>query len=83
MFSSLLRQFILILNCVDCRSRGCIGRTFAMLEIKAVLATLLRQFVFAPAEGQEIEPLLSFVVRPKVKGEHKSSLPLKVSKVAF
>ncbi|KAF8588823.1 cytochrome P450 [Ramaria rubella] len=64
-------------------SRGCIGRTFAMLEIKAVLATLLRQFVFAPAEGQEIEPLLSFVVRPKVKGEHKSSLPLKVSKVVF
>ncbi|KAF8515319.1 cytochrome P450 [Hysterangium stoloniferum] len=64
-------------------SRGCIGRTFAMLEIKAVLAILLRQFVFAPADDKEIEPLLSFVVRPKVKGEHKSSLPLKVSRVIY
>lgn len=52
-----------------------------MVEMKAILATLIRQFVFSPAE--EIEPLLSFVVRPRVKGEHKSSLPLKVSKVVF
>jgi hypothetical protein len=52
-----------------------------MLEIKAVLATLVRQFVFAPAG--EIEPLLSFVVRPRVKGAHKSSLPLTVRKVVL
>lgn len=54
-----------------------------MMEIKVVLATLVRQFVFAPADGKEIEPLLSFVVRPRVKGAHKSSLPLKVTKVVF
>ena len=53
------------------------------MEIKAILATLVRQFVFAPAEGKEIKPLLSFVVRPRVKDAHHSSLPLKVSKVVF
>ncbi|KAF8499344.1 cytochrome P450 [Gautieria morchelliformis] len=62
-------------------ARGCIGRRFSVLEMKAVLATLVRQFVFSPAE--EIEPLLSFVVRPRVKGAHKSSLPLTVRKVVL
>ncbi|KIJ51269.1 hypothetical protein M422DRAFT_158615 [Sphaerobolus stellatus SS14] len=64
-------------------ARGCIGRQFATMEIKIVLATLVKQFIFSPAEGKEIEPLLSFVVRPKVKGEHKSSLPLRVTRVTY
>ncbi|GJJ08503.1 hypothetical protein Clacol_002721 [Clathrus columnatus] len=64
-------------------ARGCIGHNFAKLEIKTVLATLLRNFAFAPADNNEIEPLLSFVVRPKVKGEHRSSLPLKITRLNY
>jgi len=53
----------------------------AVLEIKAALARLVRQFAFAPVPGLEIEAFVSFVVRPRVQGEAKSTLPLLVSKV--
>lgn len=55
----------------------------AILEIKAVLATLIRQFVFETCPGKEIEPFVSFVVRPRVRTELKSTLPLIVKKVQY
>ncbi|KAH7099905.1 cytochrome P450 [Auriculariales sp. MPI-PUGE-AT-0066] len=61
--------------------RMCIGKHFAMLEIKAAVSTLIRQFVLAPAPGMPIEEFVSFVVRPRVRNDSKSTLPLLVSKV--
>ncbi|KAF8912957.1 cytochrome P450 [Gymnopilus junonius] len=58
--------------------RSCIGKTFAMIEIKSVMITLLRRFSFRCPK--EIEPFQSFVIRPRVAGEIASSLPLLVSK---
>ncbi|KZV79535.1 cytochrome P450 [Exidia glandulosa HHB12029] len=63
--------------------RMCIGRHFAILEVKATLATFLRQFAFAPAPSKEIEPFVSFVVRPRVRGDSKSTLPLLVTKITY
>lgn len=59
--------------------RMCLGRVFADVEIKALLVTLVRQFEFAPL--REIEAFQSFVIRPRVKGELESTLPLRVSLV--
>jgi len=59
--------------------RVCMGKTFASAEIKALVITLVRQFIFSCRH--EIEPFQSFVVRPRVKGQGSSSLPLLVRKV--
>lgn len=56
--------------------RGCLGRNFAAAEIKALTVTLLRHFAFSCPH--EIEAFQSFVIRPRVKGESSSSLPLTV-----
>ncbi|KAF4607065.1 hypothetical protein EYR38_001122 [Pleurotus pulmonarius] len=54
--------------------RSCIGRTFAMVEIKALIITLIRQFSFS--SPYDIEAFQSFVIRPRIKGHGSSSLPL-------
>ncbi|KAJ8090527.1 hypothetical protein PM082_002415 [Marasmius tenuissimus] len=59
--------------------RTCIGKMFALTEIKVLLVTLFRQF--SVSCSRDIEPFQSFVVRPRVKGEARSSLPLVVRKV--
>ncbi|KAF5375269.1 hypothetical protein D9758_000084 [Tetrapyrgos nigripes] len=59
--------------------RSCIGRAFALTEVKALIITLLRQFSFT--SPYEIEPFQSFVIRPRIKGQGPSSLPLLVSRV--
>ncbi|KIK70412.1 hypothetical protein GYMLUDRAFT_234881 [Collybiopsis luxurians FD-317 M1] len=59
--------------------RSCIGKAFALCEVKAVIITLLRQFAFRCP--YEIEPFQSFVIRPRIKGHGPSSLPLIVRKL--
>ncbi|CAK5264662.1 unnamed protein product, partial [Mycena citricolor] len=59
--------------------RACIGKRFALTEIKVLTATLIRQFSFRCAH--EIEPFQSFVIRPRVKGQGPSSLPLLVRRL--
>ncbi|KDQ30422.1 hypothetical protein PLEOSDRAFT_1062448 [Pleurotus ostreatus PC15] len=59
--------------------RSCIGKTFAMVEIKALIITLTRQFSFA--SPYDIEAFQSFVIRPRIKGHGSSSLPLLVRRV--
>ncbi|ORY84134.1 cytochrome P450 [Leucosporidium creatinivorum] len=50
--------------------RACIGYKFALLEIKAVLATLLTTFNFAPRDSTtEYFPRTAILTRPLVKGE--------------
>ena len=45
--------------------RSCIGNTFALTEGALVLAGLAQRFQFRPADDQEMEPDLTFVLRPK------------------
>ncbi|KAF8061017.1 cytochrome P450 [Lyophyllum atratum] len=59
--------------------RSCIGKAFALAEIKALTVTLLRQFAFSCPH--EIEAFQSFVIRPRIKGQGPSSLPLLVRKL--
>ncbi|EIW86397.1 cytochrome P450 [Coniophora puteana RWD-64-598 SS2] len=56
--------------------RACLGRSFALAEMKALALTLLQNFAFSCEE--DIEPFQSFVIRPRVKGQGISSLPLVV-----
>ncbi|KAG6837898.1 hypothetical protein H0H93_013051 [Arthromyces matolae] len=59
--------------------RSCIGKAFALAEIKTLVATLLTQYAFSCP--YQIEPFQSFVIRPRVKGQLHSSLPLLVRKL--
>ena len=46
-------------------SRTCIGNAFAMLEMQAIFATLLRKVDLSLVPGQTIEPGIMFTLRPK------------------
>ncbi|KAF8167803.1 cytochrome P450 [Crassisporium funariophilum] len=59
--------------------RSCIGKSFATTEIKALIVILLQRFSFQCEH--DIEPFQSFVIRPRIKGEMASSLPLLVKKL--
>ncbi|KAJ6626945.1 cytochrome P450 [Mycena sp. CBHHK59/15] len=61
---------------------ACPGYRFSLTEIKVVIATLLPQFVFRPAEGLEIGKYNSILTRPFVRDQLASGgiqLPLQVS----
>ncbi len=45
--------------------RVCIGNTFALLEGALVLAALAQRFQLSPADDQEVEIDVTFVLRPK------------------
>jgi cytochrome P450 len=45
--------------------RVCIGNTFAQVEGALVLAALAQRFHFRPADDREVEPDMTFVLRPK------------------
>ncbi|XP_031555945.1 cytochrome P450 4F5-like [Actinia tenebrosa] len=55
--------------------RSCIGNKFALAEIKTVLATLLKNFVFTECSGMEFKPVIQITVRPN------PSLHLLISKI--
>lgn len=57
-------------------SRVCIGRPFAIVEIKLVLAMLLRRFVVTLADEAEIEPEALVTLRPR------QGLPVRLTPVA-
>ncbi|XP_006454581.1 hypothetical protein AGABI2DRAFT_114327 [Agaricus bisporus var. bisporus H97] len=59
--------------------RACIGKAFAMAEVKILMVTLLQHFSFTCEH--EIEAFQSFVIRPRIKGQSTSSLPLVVHKL--
>ncbi|KAF8588472.1 cytochrome P450 [Ramaria rubella] len=63
--------------------RTCPGRQFAVVEIKALVAVLLRQFTLSTVTEKPIEPFLSFVVRARVQGQKTSALPLRISKIKY
>ncbi|ATQ69311.1 cytochrome P450 [Methylosinus trichosporium] len=55
--------------------RICVGMGFAMLEMTAILATLVRAFRFETAPGHRLELAPSFTTRPK------GALPLRVTRL--
>jgi len=62
--------------------RGCIGYRFSLLELKAILATLIDTFEFAERDvgGTPIEGHSQLVTRPYVTGELEkgSQMPLRI-----
>ncbi|KAG2339037.1 cytochrome P450 [Suillus weaverae] len=61
-------------------ARMCLGRLFALTEIKAVLFVLVRNFVFEMADGpgMQVGEDLGTLPRPRVVGSDASSVPLRV-----
>ncbi|KAG2341448.1 cytochrome P450 [Suillus weaverae] len=61
-------------------ARMCLGRLFALTEIKAVLFVLVRNFVFEMADGPGVQVVESFgtLPRPRVVWSAASSVPLRV-----
>ncbi|KZT61471.1 cytochrome P450 [Calocera cornea HHB12733] len=64
--------------------RTCIGYRFSIIDMKAILFTLIRSFEFAQAPGKEIGISTMVVARPFVKGEESKGLqqPMIVSRVS-
>lgn len=45
--------------------RACIGKAFAMMQMRINLAMILQRFKLTPVEGYEFEPMFQFNTRPK------------------
>ncbi|KIM68473.1 hypothetical protein SCLCIDRAFT_1209288 [Scleroderma citrinum Foug A] len=62
--------------------RTCLGRGFAVAEIKAVLSVLVKNFVFEMRDGPgtQVEICRGVLPRPKVAGEDGTRIPLRVSR---
>ncbi|KAF5375769.1 hypothetical protein D9757_009010 [Collybiopsis confluens] len=55
---------------------ACIGKTMAIIEMKAVLAALIANFIFEPAyDGQEAQPTTAITMKPA------DGMPLKVKRI--
>ncbi|EIW81471.1 cytochrome P450 [Coniophora puteana RWD-64-598 SS2] len=62
--------------------RMCLGRAFALAEFKAVLCTLVRNFKFEMRdEKAEVEIARGILARPRIVGEEKVDLPLRVTRL--
>jgi cytochrome P450 len=63
--------------------KTCLGKSFAVLEMKAVLAVLFRKYAFELLQGPEtpIGKSVSIVLRPKVEGEKGARVPLRVRRL--
>ncbi|KAG1778181.1 cytochrome P450 [Suillus placidus] len=61
-------------------ARMCLGRLFALTEMKAVLFVLVRNFAFEMADGPGVQVVenLGILPRPRVAGSAASSVPLRV-----
>ena len=62
--------------------RTCLGKAFALAEFKAVLSTLVRHFAFEMRDAKaEIEVARGLLPRPRVAGEGRVDLPLRVTRL--
>jgi len=63
--------------------RTCLGKTFAVTEIKAVLSTLIKNYIFNERDGTETqyEEHRALLPRPKIAGEVPGVLPLRIRRV--
>jgi cytochrome P450 len=60
--------------------RTCLGKDFAITEIKIVLSVLVKNFVFEMRDGQDtpVEVVRGIFPRPRVVGEDGIGVPLRV-----
>ncbi|KAL4068755.1 cytochrome P450 [Scleroderma yunnanense] len=60
----------------------CIGKGFAITEIKAVLSVLVKNFVLEMKDGldTQVESSRGMLVRPKIVGAEGVSVPLRISR---
>ncbi|KAF7316004.1 Cytochrome P450 [Mycena indigotica] len=62
--------------------RACLGKGFALAEIKIVLSLLVRKFIFSPRDGKHTQyEKAMFGPHPKVAGEPGGRLPIRVTRV--
>ncbi|KAJ6607569.1 cytochrome P450 [Mycena sp. CBHHK59/15] len=63
--------------------KTCLGKGFAIAEMKIVLSLLIRMFVFSSRDGKETkyEKALFLGPHPKVAGEPGGQLPMRVKRV--
>ncbi|KAJ6562402.1 cytochrome P450 [Mycena capillaripes] len=63
--------------------RTCLGKGFALAEMKIVLSLLVRKFVFSPRDGMETkyDKAMFLGPHPKVAGEEGGRLPMRVKRV--
>ncbi|KAH8798013.1 cytochrome P450 [Flagelloscypha sp. PMI_526] len=63
--------------------RTCLGKNFAIVEFKAALSVLVRNFTFEFPDGPEtkLESQVSVFKRPKVAGELGPRVPLRIRRV--
>ncbi|EIW74082.1 cytochrome P450 [Coniophora puteana RWD-64-598 SS2] len=62
--------------------RMCLGKAFALSEFKAVLSTLVRNFEFDMRDAKaEVEIARGLLPRPRIVGEQKVDLPLRVTRL--
>ncbi|KAJ7917158.1 cytochrome P450 [Mycena leptocephala] len=62
--------------------RTCLGKGFALTEMKIVLSLLIRRFMFAPRDGVDTkyEKAMFLGPHPKVAGETGGRLPMRVGR---
>jgi cytochrome P450 len=62
------------------RGARCLGRSFAIANIKALLATLVRRFAFELPGGPKtaIGVAQTIVARPTIAGEARFAIPVRV-----
>jgi cytochrome P450 len=61
----------------------CLGKNFAVLEMKCVLGVLLRKYTFELLNGPEteIKEETAIIRRPKVVGETGTRVPMRIRRV--
>ncbi|KAI6012677.1 cytochrome P450 [Pisolithus orientalis] len=62
--------------------RNCLGKGFAVSEIKAVLSVLVKSFTFEMRDGPDtqIELCRGILPRPRIVGEEGTAMPLRVTR---
>ncbi|OAX33610.1 cytochrome P450, partial [Rhizopogon vinicolor AM-OR11-026] len=60
--------------------RTCLGKDFAIIEIKTVLSVLVKNFVFELRDGPEtrVEMVRAILTRPRIVGEGGIGVPLRI-----
>ena len=63
--------------------KTCLGKTFAVAEMKAVLCVMVRNFAFDLCDDREIKLTINngILPRPKVVGEEGPRVPLRVRRI--
>ncbi|THH07480.1 hypothetical protein EW145_g3350 [Phellinidium pouzarii] len=63
--------------------RMCLGRAFAVIEIKTVLSVLIRNYTFDMRDGPEtkVDIITTILPRPKVAGEKGYAMPMRVRRI--